>query len=152
MLHLGDFVTGGAAMLHLHPLQCTDGNCIWVLLNPPMSAKKDTIRPSETPESLASTPERRRTGRIVRDDRDAASVEWVAAPGDFARVPLSIESTLPPGVKRTHGGGYNPYETISPHKGSVAADKRSGKRDLRKLSAWIKQMRELEARKKRDEE
>ncbi|HEY6454780.1 MAG TPA: hypothetical protein VIY90_05790 [Steroidobacteraceae bacterium] len=117
-----------------------------------MSAKKDTIPRRDTPDPSASTPERRRAGRIVRDDRDTARVEWVDAPADFARVPLSIESTLPPGVKRTSGGGYNPYETISPHKGSTATDKRSGKRDLRKLSAWIKQMRELEARKKRGEE
>lgn len=117
-----------------------------------MSTKKDTIRRSDTPEPSASTPERRRAGRIVRDDRDTARVEWVDAPTDYGRVPLSIEGTLPPGVKRTPGGGYNPYETISPHKGSVAADQRPVKRDLRKLSAWIKQMRELEARKKRGDE
>jgi hypothetical protein len=118
-----------------------------------MSTKKDTLRRSATPDPSASTPERRRAGRIVRDDRDTASVEWVDAPSDYARVPLSIEGTLPPGaVKRTPGGGYNPYETISPHKGSAAADKRPVKRDLRKLSAWIKQMRELEARKKRGDD
>ncbi len=117
-----------------------------------MSTKKDPIRRSDTPDRSNGTPERRRAGRIVRDDRDTASVEWVDAPADYARVPLSIEGTLPPGVKRTPGGGYNPYETISPHKGSAAADKRPVKRDLRKLSAWIKQMRELEARKKRGEE
>jgi hypothetical protein len=117
-----------------------------------VSTKKDTIRRSDTPDRSNGTPERRRAGRIVRDDRDTASVEWVDAPSDYARVPLSIEATLPPGVKRTPGGGYNPYETISPHKGSAAADKRPVKRDLRKLSAWIKQMRELEARKKRGEE
>lgn len=116
-----------------------------------MSTKKDTNRRSDTPDP-ASTAERRRAGRIVRDDRDTASVEWVDAPSEYARVPLSIEGTLPPGVKRTPGGGYNPYETISPHKGSAAADKRPAKRDLRKLSAWIKQMRELEARKKRGDD
>jgi hypothetical protein len=117
-----------------------------------VSAKKDKPRPAATADPSASTSERRRVGRIVRDDRDTASVEWVNAPPDYARVPLSIEGTLPPGVKRTVGGGYNPYETISPHKGIAAADKPTGRRDLRKLSAWIKQMRELEERKKRGEE
>jgi hypothetical protein len=118
-----------------------------------VSAKKDNLRPSRTPDPPADTSERRRVGRIIRDDRDSASVEWVDAPADYARVPLSIEGTLPPGIKRTPGGGYNPYETISPNKGSAAADKAPpGRRDLRKLSAWIKQMRELEERKKRGEE
>jgi hypothetical protein len=118
-----------------------------------VSAKKDKLRNSGAPEPLTSTSERRRIGRIVRDDRDTASVEWVDAPADYTRVPLSIEGTLPPaGVKRAPGGGYNPYETISPHKGSAAADKPPGRRDLRKLSAWIKQMRELEERKKRGED
>jgi hypothetical protein len=120
----------------------------------PVSAKKDTIRPSGAPDPSASTSERRRIGRIVRDDRDTASVEWVDAPADYARVPLSIEGTLPPGVRRPPGGGYNPYETIAPQQGSAppAADKRPVRRDLRKLSAWIKQMRELEERKKRGED
>ena len=117
-----------------------------------MSAKKDKLRPSDTPDSSASPAERRRVGRIVRDDRDSASVEWVDAPADYARVPLSIEGTLPPGIKRAAGGGYNPYETIAPKTGSVAADKRPAQRDLRKLSAWIKQMRELEERKKRGDD
>ena len=117
-----------------------------------MSAKKDNLRPAGTPDPLANTSERRRIGRIVRDDRDSASVEWVDAPSDYARVPLSIEGTLPPGIKRAPGGGYNPYETIAPAKSTAAPDKRPAQRDLRKLSAWIKQMRELEERKKRGDE
>lgn len=118
----------------------------------PVSAKKDTIRPTGVPDPLASTAERRRIGRIVRDERDTASVEWVDAPADYARVPLSIESTLPPGVTRAPGGGYNPYETIAPYQAEAAPDKRPVQRDLRKLSEWIKQMREFEERKKRGEE
>jgi hypothetical protein len=117
-----------------------------------VSAKNDNSRSPATADPVASTSERRRIGRIVRDDRDSASVEWVDAPADYARVPLSIEGTLPPGIKRAAGGGYNPYETIAPKTGAAAADKRPANRDLRKLSAWIKQMRELEERKKRGEE
>jgi hypothetical protein len=138
-------------MLHLHPLQSPKESVFGCDLIP-VSAKKDTIRPPGTPDPLASTSERRRIGRIVRDDRDTASVEWVDAPPDYSRVPLSIEGTLPPGVKRAAGGGYNPYETIAPATGRAPADKRPAQRDLRKLSAWIKQMRELEERKKRGDE
>ena len=111
-----------------------------------MSAKKDSLQ-NGSPPSTASTAERRRIGRIVRDDRDTASVEWLDAPPDYDRIPLSIEGTLPRGAKRVQSG-YNPYETISPNK-AINPDKRPAKRDLRKLSEWIKQMRELEARKKR---
>lgn len=110
-----------------------------------MSAKKDIGRPPGV-GSAADTAERRRIGRIVRDDRDSASVEWVDAPSDYNRIPLSIEGTMPPGAKRPQGG-YNPYETLSP--GKSGADRRPVKRDLRKLSEWIKKMRELEERKKR---
>jgi hypothetical protein len=112
-----------------------------------VSPKKDSLQ-STSPET-ANT-ERRRFGRIVRDDRDTASVEWIDAPPDYDRVPLSIEGTLPPGAKRAQGG-YNPYETISPNK-ALNPDKRPAKRDLRKLSEWIKQMRELEERKKRGDD
>ena len=138
-------------MLHLHPLQFPKESVFGCDLIP-VSAKKDKLRNSGAPEPLTSTSERRRIGRIVRDDRDTASVEWVDAPADYARVPLSIESTLPPGVKRAAGGGYNPYETGAPGRGGGAVDKRPAQRDLRKLSEWIKQMRELEERKKRGDE
>ncbi|HEY4339742.1 MAG TPA: hypothetical protein VGM97_07345 [Steroidobacteraceae bacterium] len=116
-----------------------------------MSAKKDNLRPESRSDTPGETAERRRIGLIVRDDRDTASVEWIDAPADYARVPLSIEGTLPRGVKRG-SGGYNPYETVAPPKADSAAAKRPAQRDLRKLSAWIKQMRELEERKKRGEE
>ena len=112
-----------------------------------MKAKQDK-RPLE-PETEAGPEFQRRIGKIVRDERDGATVEWVDAPADYNRVPLSIESTLPPnGIKPA--SGYDPYETITPQRAAKAdADKRPVKRDLRKLSEWIKQMRELEERKKR---
>jgi hypothetical protein len=111
-----------------------------------VSAKKDNLRPAD-PATAPTNSERRRYGRIVRDDRDSATVEWIDAPPDYDRIPLSIEGTLPPGTKRAQGG-YNPYETVAPSR-SQDPDKRPAKRDLRKLSEWIKQMRELEERKKR---
>jgi hypothetical protein len=116
-----------------------------------VTANKDNRLPLGPPDATADTAERRRIGRIVRDDRDSAIVEWVDAPPNYDRVPLSIEGTLPRGAKRAPGG-YNPYETISPQKPQAGADKRPANRDLRKLSAWIKQMREIEERKKRGDD
>ncbi|HEY1899586.1 MAG TPA: hypothetical protein VGG49_07325 [Steroidobacteraceae bacterium] len=115
-----------------------------------MKAKKDAGPPQ--PLTAAGPSERRRIAKIVRDDRDTATVEWLDAPKDYARVPLSIESTLPRGRIRPVGG-YDPYETISPpRKTKAIKDERPAKRDLRKLSQWIKQMRALEERKKRGED
>jgi hypothetical protein len=110
---------------------------------------KQDKRPDE-PAAEADTPQRRRIGRIVRDDRDSATVEWVEAPANHHRVPLSIEKTLPPGGIKP-ASGYDPYETVTPQRADKT-DKRPAKRDLRKLSEWIKQMRELEDRKKRGED
>ncbi len=114
-----------------------------------MKAKQD--KPPREPVSEGHPTQRRRIGKIVRDDRDSATVEWVDAPAGYDRVPLSIESTLPPGGIKP-ASGYDPYETITPQRAAAktAADKRPVKRDLRKLSEWIKQMREHEERKKRD--
>jgi hypothetical protein len=146
----GHFVTWGSVMLHLHHLQCNGRNlpgCDLITV----TVKKDNRLPVSPPDATSDTAERRRIGRIVRDDRDSATVEWVDAPADYSRVPLSIEGSLPRGTKRAVTG-YNPYETISPRKSQADADKRPVNRDLRKLSEWIKQMRELEERKKRGDD
>jgi len=116
-----------------------------------VKAKHEIGRPEE-PLTEADGAQRRRLGKVVRDDRDAATVEWVDAPPDYDRVPLSIESTLPPGGIKPLSG-YDPYETITPRNAAKAsAEQRPAKRDLRKLSQWIKQMREHEERKKRGED
>jgi hypothetical protein len=116
-----------------------------------VKAKQDKQRAEPVREADAA--DRRRIGKVVRDDRDSATVEWVDAPAGYNRVPLSIESTLPPGGVKP-ASGYDPYETITPRRaaGKPGTDKSPGKRDLRKLSEWIKQMREHEERKKRDAE
>ena len=118
-----------------------------------MNVKKDSAPPDSPRDASADTVERRRIGRVVRDDRDSAIVEWMDAPSDYQRVHLSIEgeSAQPNGGLKRAAKGYNPYETISPSK-SKAPDKRPAQRDLRKLSAWIKQMREIEARKQRGDD
>ena len=115
-----------------------------------MNRKKDSRKAVNAPSAAADTAERRRVAKIVRDDRDTATVEWVGAPPDYERVPLSVEGSLARGLRRAPTG-YNPYETVSPSK-PAAPDTRPVKRDLRKLSAWIKQMREIEERKKRGDD
>ena len=97
-----------------------------------VKTKQDKRAPEPAAESDPG--QRRRVGKVVRDDRDSATVEWVEAPAGYHRVPLAIESTLPPsGIKPV--SGYDPYETIAPQRAvSKPADKRPAKRDLRKRS------------------
>ncbi len=99
--------------------------------------------------------ERRRTSRIVHDERGNARVEWVDAPPEQERTTLSLEQTQPTTCPEH---GYNPYARGAGGSGKApaapptapAADSagQRPRRDLRKLSEWIKQMRELEARKR----
>ena len=95
--------------------------------------------------------ERRRLAKVVHDDRGNAQVKWVEAPPDHERVHLSLEDDASTGTKRP-GGGYDPYQKAAKARLGGPDTSRSGKRDLRKLSDWIKQMRELEARKQRGED
>src|ERR1700704_4145353 len=80
--------------------------------------------------------ERRRIGRIVHDERGNASVDWHDAPADYERTKLEIAE--PPGALSTQAPQtFNPYEraTVRDPKASNTTRK-----DLRKLSEWIKQM------------
>jgi len=126
-----------------------DGICVRCDL---ITVKAKQDKQANAPAAEADPAQRRRVAKVVRDDRDSATVEWVDAPAGYRRVPLAIESTLPPGGVKP-ATGYDPYETISPQRAaSKPGDKRPAKRDLRKLSEWIKQMRDLEERKKRGED
>jgi len=92
-------------------------------------------------EQATPPAERRRVGTVVHDDRGNASVEWSAAPEDHERQVLELlgDDGL---TLKSEEVSYDPYARHRPLKA------RSGKRtDLRKLSEWIKQMRELETRK-----
>jgi len=119
--------------------------------------RKKFPKPAE-PEALEATG-KRRVAKIVHDDRGAASVEWHNAPEDYERPVLELEE---PTVKREskvrggievlhikHDSTFNPYENQPEGRKSQGGGAR---RDLRKLSAHIKLMRELEERKKRGEE
>jgi hypothetical protein len=88
-------------------------------------------------------------GRIVHDDRGNASVEWEDAPPDYERPVLEIadDKAGKPSIKSD--GAYNPYardEAPARKPGNTA------RTDLRKLSEWIKMMREREEKKGGGEE
>ena len=99
-------------------------------------------RKTAVPPVPSSPNERRRIGTIVHDDRGNASVEWRAAPADHERPVLEVlgEGRL---TLKSEETSYDPYSNNRTRQSG------SGKRtDLRKLSEWIKKMRELEERKR----
>jgi hypothetical protein len=113
-----------------------------------------------SPQQRDSAPvsERRRMGRIVHNHKGTATVEWHDAPADYKRPPLALEEdTRGRGAGQLDTGSlaiesrdsHNPYMRIP-----EAERKRppGGRTDLRKLSAWIKMMRELEEAKKRNDD
>lgn len=108
------------------------------------------------PEQAASLAERRRVGKVVHDDRGNASVEWRAAREDEERQVLEVLGEDGLSLK-TDEVSYDPYaRNRTSRTGANARTGASGRTgaprrtDLRKLSEWIKQMRELEARKRED--
>jgi hypothetical protein len=102
------------------------------------TTKTRPIPPDALPDA-----ERRRIGTVVHDDRGNASVRWEDAPADYQRPVLAVDSAPAPKSEE----GFNPYAP-----GSTAASTRctgtTTRTDLRKLSEWIKMMRELEERKR----
>ncbi len=99
--------------------------------------------------SASGNNERRRIGRIVHNDRGNARLDWWDAPADYRRPVLESE-------EETHGlaiqKGPRPSAPSAAATPRAPASKAPGPRkDLRKLSEWIKMMRELEERKSRGE-
>jgi hypothetical protein len=105
--------------------------------------KKPPAPDTRPPEARV---ERRRIGRIVHDDRGNASVDWLDAPSDYKRQVFKIVDDPADALaleksKQT----FNPYEASTlpePRKTNAP------RKDLRKLSEWIKMMRDLEERKR----
>lgn len=96
-----------------------------------------------------STGERRRLSRVRHDDRGNAYVEWVDAPADLVSRP-KLELQREPGELQldTQRSAYNPYANDT---GGARKSGNTTRTDLRKLSEWIKMMRELEERRRSDE-
>jgi len=114
------------------------------------SNKTGPIPPESVPDA-----ERRRIGKVVHDDRGNASVRWLDAPSDYQRPVLELARDSAPGRKPEES--FNPYahgatrSTASSTPGTATSTRSTtaGTRtDLRKLSEWIKMMRELEERKR----
>jgi hypothetical protein len=93
----------------------------------------------------ASDTKRRRIGLVVHDDRGNASVEWHDAPADYQRPVLEVLGE-PKLTIQSEDESCDPYARgAAPAKPNAGSTTRT---DLRKLSEWIKMMRELEERKR----
>jgi hypothetical protein len=112
------------------------------------SRKKRSATAVTTGSTNISDAERRRIGLIVHDDRGNASVNWHDAPSDYKRQVFELEEH--PGALAIQKAPptFNPYERTT-----VPEPKKSAgpKKDLKKLSEWIKMMRDLEEKKRRGE-
>jgi hypothetical protein len=117
--------------------------------------------PSPPPADTSPQAERRRLSKVVHDHKGNATLEWYDAPAGEERPVFEIEGARQPAAPppRKLGTGslaiesedtYNPYTRIPETERKRPPGQRT---DLRKLSAWIKMMRELEeAKKNKDEE
>jgi hypothetical protein len=103
----------------------------------------------------------RRVASIVHDERGNARVKWHDIPDDrssaFQRAPLAIEGDSPLVPRRLavedfrSAKGTNPYQRVHTAGRPEPVNTSSTRRDLRKLSEWIKLKREMDARKVRGE-
>jgi len=100
-------------------------------------------------DAVAADTERRRIARIVHDDRGNATVKFHDAPNDYQRQVLELEGDPSPLAIKKAPRTFNPYECATLPDSSKKAV--GPKKDLKKLSEWIKMMRDLEERKRRDE-
>ena len=109
----------------------------------------DNTRKKSVAADHQDAPARRRVGQIVHDDRGNASVRWHDAPADYRRQVFEIESEERHGLQlETKPRSFDPYASVHPREPKKSA---GPKTDLRKLSEWIKMMRDLEERKRRGE-
>lgn len=100
---------------------------------------------------------RRRLGRIVHDERGRASMEWEPLDADERRPEhrqaLELIDDTDPENKPLLGGARNPYQGAGQSGKAPTAEPGARRpKDLRKLSAWILQQREVAKRKKEDGE
>jgi hypothetical protein len=103
------------------------------------------------PRTNETTAERRRVGRIVHDERGNGLVEWVDV---TERRGFELDDTLelegPLSIQQDVVDSFNPYERMPLSK--PKNEPRPVKRDLRKLSEWIKATRAVEEKKLRGED
>ncbi len=125
-------------------------------------SKKKTGLQEPRPASDAGSDARRRLGKIVHDDRGNALVQWEEAPADYERPVLEIESSGMHRVLQERLGAdrlsidaahnFDPYSSTRPiERKAPQSTGNTSRTDLRKLSEWIKLMREMEQRKQRSD-
>ena len=111
-----------------------------------MDATRKKIEGAESRQQNSAS-ERRRLSRVRHDDRGNAYVEWVDAPAELIKRP-KLEIEPEPGELRLEA----PPTSSDPYSNRAGAGRKSSgnttRTDLRKLSEWIKMMRELEDRKR----
>lgn len=113
-------------------------------------------RPASHDQDPLPTGERRRLSQVVHDHKGNASVVWHDAPADYERPVFEVEGARPPTrpTQRTLNTGslsVQTDDTHNPYTRAPEAGRKSGsgtRTDLRKLSAWIKLMRQLEESKR----
>ena len=97
-----------------------------------------------------SSGERRRFSRVRHDDRGNAYVEWVDAPAELVNRPrLEVQDGTGGLQLEKERRTYDPYANNGGRERKTGNTTRT---DLRKLSEWIKMMRDLEERKRDDDE
>jgi hypothetical protein len=109
----------------------------------------ETSRKKSIAVNASGNNERRRIGRIVHDDRGNARLDWWDAPADYKRPVLEIAGEDSNLALQKAPRTFDPYACTTPKEPTNKASKPP--KDLRKLSEWIKLMRELEERKARGE-
>jgi hypothetical protein len=98
---------------------------------------------------LDSSGERRRLSRVRHDDRGNAYVEWVDAPAELIKRPkLEIQDDSTELQLEKPQTACDPYSNRSGAARTKVSSGNTTRTDLRKLSEWIKMMRELEERKR----
>ncbi len=112
----------------------------------------ETSRKKSIGANTSGNNERRRIGRIVHDDRGNATLDWWDAPADYHRPVLEIEAESSGLAIQKAPPTFDPYARATlPEPKRVTAAAPPPRKDLRKLSEWIKMMRELEERKRKGE-
>jgi hypothetical protein len=125
-----------------------------------MDRKKGQF-PLPDPREPPPGSERRRMSKIVHDHKGTASVQWRDAPADYERPILEVEGARPVAGGTGGTGSFNTGalaihtadDSHNPYTRIPDGDLKTGAgrpKDLRKLSAWIKLMRELEEAKRRN--
>ena len=122
--------------------------------------KKFPKPPKPSKPSAATAEERIRAGTVEHDHRGNATLKWYKAPPGDERTPLELDDSsstqrhakVRGGIEvqsSASGESFHPYHRPLPKKKSTAT---TGKRDLRKLSEWIKMMRDREEKQRRGDD